>query len=58
LRERFDIDAVEPRGTYDPDQRNAMIRSLLRDRFKLNAHKESRDSAAYNLNGVVLGAKV
>ena len=49
LRERFDIDAVEPAGTFNQDQRNAMIRTLLRDRFKLNAHKESRDSAVYSL---------
>jgi uncharacterized protein (TIGR03435 family) len=47
--DRFDITATEPAGTFSPDQRSAMIRGLLQDRFKLAAHTETRDMPTYAL---------
>ena len=46
--ERFDIAAKTPEGTQQ-DQVMLMIRSLLIERFKLVAHRETRESAVYAL---------
>jgi uncharacterized protein (TIGR03435 family) len=46
---RFDIAAVEPAGTFSPEQRSGMIRAMLRDRFKLAARMETRELPIYRL---------
>ena len=46
--ERFDIAAKIPEGSQ-PDQLMFMIRSLLIERFKLVAHRETRESPVYAL---------
>ena len=46
--ERFDIAAKAPEGTQ-PDQVMLMIRSLLIERFKLVAHRETKESPVYAL---------
>src|SRR5437870_5930994 len=38
-----------PPGTFTPQQRAAMIRALLADRFKLKTHMETRELPAYTL---------
>jgi uncharacterized protein (TIGR03435 family) len=45
---RFDIAAVAPADAPAPDV-NAMMKTLLADRFKLVAHTETRDMPAYAL---------
>jgi uncharacterized protein (TIGR03435 family) len=47
--ERYDIVAKTPAGAYTPEQRAAMIRGLLEDRFKLKTHRESRETSIYAL---------
>jgi uncharacterized protein (TIGR03435 family) len=47
-QERFDIAAKAPDGSA-PDQMMLMIRSLLIERFKLVAHRETKDSQVYAL---------
>jgi len=46
--ERYDIRAKAPEGTQ-PDQLMLMLRSLLIERFKLVAHRETKDSPVYAL---------
>ena len=46
--ERYDIRAKAPEGTQ-PDQIMLMIRSLLIERFKLVAHRETKESPIYAL---------
>jgi uncharacterized protein (TIGR03435 family) len=46
--ERFDIAAKAPDGTQ-PDQVMLMIRALLIERFKLVAHRETKESPIYAL---------
>ena len=46
--ERYDIAAKAPDGSQ-PDQLMLMIRSLLIERFKLMAHKETKESPIYAL---------
>jgi len=46
--ERFDIAAKAPDGTQ-PDQLMLMIRALLIERFKLVAHRETKESPIYAL---------
>ena len=46
--ERFDIAAKAPDGA-PPEQTRAMVRTLLRDRFRLVVHMESRDTPMYAL---------
>jgi uncharacterized protein (TIGR03435 family) len=46
--ERFDIDARAD-GEPTKDQMRSMMRSLLKDRFKLVAHTEQRTQAVYDL---------
>lgn len=47
--DRFDIVAKEPEGTFTDDQRLLMMQALLADRFKLQAHLETREMPMYNL---------
>ncbi|HET9195872.1 MAG TPA: TIGR03435 family protein [Vicinamibacterales bacterium] len=47
--DRFDIVAKEPGGTFTDDQRRLMMQALLIDRFKLQAHVETRELPIYNL---------
>jgi uncharacterized protein (TIGR03435 family) len=46
--DRFDIAAKAPDGA-PPEQTRAMLRTLLKDRFKLAVHMETRDTAIYAL---------
>lgn len=46
--DRFDIAAKAPDGA-PPEQTRAMVRTLLRDRFKLAVHMETRDTPIYAL---------
>ena len=46
--DRFDIAAKAPDGAL-PEQTRAMVRTLLRDRFKLVVHMETRDTPIYAL---------
>lgn len=48
-RDAFDIDAIAPGGAITPAQARDMLRALLEDRFKLKAHRETREVAAYDL---------
>jgi len=47
--DRFDIVAKEPAGTFTDEQRRQMIQALLIERFKLQAHLETREMPLYNL---------
>jgi len=47
--DRFDIVAKEPEGTFTDEQRRLMMQALLTDRFKLQAHLETREMPLYNL---------
>ena len=47
--DRFDIVAKEPEGTFTAEQRRLMLQALLIERFKLQAHLETRDFPIYNL---------
>lgn len=46
--DRFDITAKAPDGA-PPEQTRAMVRTLLKERFKLVVHKETRDMPLYAL---------
>jgi uncharacterized protein (TIGR03435 family) len=46
--DRFDIAAKAPDGA-PPEQTRAMVRTLLKDRFKLVVHMETRDTPIYAL---------
>jgi len=45
----YDINATSPLTTATPDQRAAMLRSMLADRFRLMAHAERRELPSYDL---------
>ena len=47
--DRFDIVAKEPEGTFTDDQRRLMMQALLIERFKLQAHLETREMPLYDL---------
>jgi uncharacterized protein (TIGR03435 family) len=47
-QQRFDIAALLPEGATEKDLPQ-LLRSLLRDRFKVVAHKESKDADVYAL---------
>jgi len=51
---RFDLNAKLPDGGK-PDQVPEMLQALLTDRFKMRAHRESRDSEVYSLEIVKSG---
>jgi uncharacterized protein (TIGR03435 family) len=46
--DRFDVAAKAPDGS-PPEQTRAMVRTLLKDRFKLVVHMETRDTPIYAL---------
>jgi uncharacterized protein (TIGR03435 family) len=46
--DRFDVSAKAPDGA-PPEQTRAMVRTLLKDRFKLVVHKETREMPLYEL---------
>ena len=46
--DRFDVSATAPDGA-PPEQTRAMVRTLLKDRFKLVVHMETRDTPIYAL---------
>lgn len=48
-RDRFDVDAVAPGGAATPAEIREMVGTLLVDRFKLRAHRETREVATYDL---------
>jgi uncharacterized protein (TIGR03435 family) len=47
--DRFDIVAKEPEGRFTDEQRRLMMQALLIERFKLQAHVETRELPIYNL---------
>ena len=54
---RFDVSATFPAGST-PEQFPQLVQSLLRDRFKLQAHRESRESPIYALEVASSGLKI
>jgi uncharacterized protein (TIGR03435 family) len=48
-RERYDVRATSSRGSATRDDRAAMLRAMLADRFKLTVHVETREFDAYDL---------
>ncbi len=54
---RFDIGATFPGGAT-PEQFPKMMQSLLRDRFKLQSHMESRESPVFTLEVARGGLKI
>jgi uncharacterized protein (TIGR03435 family) len=57
IPDRFDIHAVIPAGTA-ADQIPPMLQTLLRDRFKLTLHRETRQLPVYALTIAKNGAKL
>ena len=49
MSERYDVVATSRLQTASPDQRAAMFRAMLAERFKLSAHFEPRETATYDL---------
>ncbi len=47
--ERYDVSATSPLPNPTPDQRIAMLRAMLADRFKLAVHFETREQPVYDL---------
>ena len=47
--DRFDIDAVAPGGAATPAEAREMVRTLLAERFKLQARRETRAVPTYDL---------
>jgi uncharacterized protein (TIGR03435 family) len=57
LPDRFDIHAIIPAGTA-ADQIPPMLQTLLRDRFKLALHRETRQLPVYALTTAKNGSKL
>jgi bla regulator protein BlaR1 len=49
MRERYDVSATSSLTSATPEQRIAMMRAMLADRFRLVAHVENREQPAYDL---------
>jgi uncharacterized protein (TIGR03435 family) len=49
MRDRYDVTATSTRPNVTPDDRVAMLRALLADRFTLAAHMENRQREVYDL---------
>jgi uncharacterized protein (TIGR03435 family) len=47
--ERWNVRATSSLGAPTPEQRSAMVRAMLADRFKLVAHTEQREQPVYEL---------
>ena len=54
---RYDITA-KAEGDPDRNEMNAMIRNMLEDRFKLQAHREKKESTVYALTVARTGPKL
>jgi uncharacterized protein (TIGR03435 family) len=54
----YDIDAKATNSTATPDQTRLMLQALLRDRFMLKAHQETRDLPLYKLTIAKGGVKL
>jgi len=48
-RDFYDVNATSPLATATAEQRTAMLRAMLADRFQLLAHTERRELPAYDL---------
>jgi uncharacterized protein (TIGR03435 family) len=48
-QEKFDVDAVAPGGAATPAELRTMVAALLADRFRLKAHRETREIAVFHL---------
>jgi uncharacterized protein (TIGR03435 family) len=48
-RDFYDVSATSPLTTARPEQRTAMLRAMLADRFQLLAHTERRELPSYDL---------
>jgi uncharacterized protein (TIGR03435 family) len=55
--EKYDITAKAPAGTAD-DQVMPLLQGLLKDRFQLQSHMETREMAAYDMVVAKSGAKL
>jgi uncharacterized protein (TIGR03435 family) len=49
MEERYDVIATSTRGGASRADRNAMMRAMLADRFRLVVHEEPREHPAYDL---------
>lgn len=49
LREFYDVSATSPLSKATPDDRIAMLRQMLVDRFKLSVHFEKREQSVFDL---------
>jgi uncharacterized protein (TIGR03435 family) len=49
MSERYDVSATSSLSSPTPDDRTAMLRALLADRFKLAVHVENREQPVYDL---------
>jgi uncharacterized protein (TIGR03435 family) len=54
--DRFDLEAKSPEGVPD-NQMRPMLQSLLKERFQLAAHRESREMPVYDLIAAKSGLK-
>lgn len=58
IEAKVDNSAVEELKKLSLDQRRAMLRPLLADRFKLQTHRETRELPVYELSVAKSGAKI
>jgi uncharacterized protein (TIGR03435 family) len=49
MSDRYDVRATSSLSSATPEQRSAMMRAMLADRFKLAVHLENREQPAYDL---------
>lgn len=56
--ERFDVDARAPGTDLTREQYQQMLRALLEERFRLRAHRETRDLPAYELSVTRTGSRL
>ncbi len=58
ISERFDVEARAANTSIPREQYQQMLRSLLQERFKLDAHREIRDLPAYELLVIKTGSRL
>ena len=56
--DRFDVEGKTEDRSADPDRLRLMLQALLEDRFQLKLHRETRDSAVYDLTPAKGGIKI
>jgi len=56
--ERFDVEARADRGGYSIDELHTMLKNLLKDRFGLQFHVNTREGPVYILTVAKSGAKM